>query len=276
MLFQFHDTICVPISEPLLRRCSPNPRGHRLALLFSLAVVLLAGCNRDPKKFLAKGNQSFDQGKYPDALIYYGRALQLDPRFAEAHFKLAETHLKMKSWASGFSELQRTVELQPDNWKAQLELGQLQLAAGHANEAKDRAQMVLKANPNDVEAQMLLADSDSALGNTKMQSRRPAKRSSCPGTRRNISESWRNFSSARGRYQKTAKTNLLKAQSLDPKAVASYMMLGSLYFQEKRPTDAEQQFKAAIAQAPNDPAPRAALAGMYAALRARPTKPNRF
>jgi len=83
-----------------------------------LLLLVCAGCNRDPKKFLAKGDQSFDSGKYPEALIYYGRALQLDPRFADAHFKLAETHLKMKSWAAAFNELQRTVELQPENWKA--------------------------------------------------------------------------------------------------------------------------------------------------------------
>src|SRR5262249_32668730 len=64
-----------------------------MTILLGLALVCGAGCNRDPKKFLAKGNQAFDQGKYPDAILYYGRALQLDPRFAEAHFKLAQTHL---------------------------------------------------------------------------------------------------------------------------------------------------------------------------------------
>src|SRR5258707_13649773 len=102
--------------------------GKAATSLLLLVLLFSVSCNRDPKKFLAKGNQSFDQGKYPEALIYYGRALQLDPRFAEAHFKLAETHLKMKSWAAAFNELQRTVELQPENWKAQLELGRLQLA----------------------------------------------------------------------------------------------------------------------------------------------------
>src|SRR4029077_6917235 len=91
----------------------PIPGFSNLARIFAALSVLVllfcSGCNRDPKKFIAKGNQSFDQGKYPDALIYYGRALQLDPRFAEAHYKLAQTHLKMKSWAAAFGELQRTV-----------------------------------------------------------------------------------------------------------------------------------------------------------------------
>ena len=86
------------------------------------AVLLLSGCNRDPKKFVAKGDQSFAEGKLPDAMIFYGRALQLDPRMAEAHYKLAQTHLKMKSWSSAYVELRRVVELQPDNWQAQLDL----------------------------------------------------------------------------------------------------------------------------------------------------------
>jgi tetratricopeptide (TPR) repeat protein len=128
------------------------------------AVLLISGCNRDPKKFIAKGDQSFAEGKFPDAMIFYGRALQVDPRMAEAHYKLAQTHLKMKSWSSAYVELRRVVELQPDNWQAQLDLGRLELAGGHKKEANDRAQLILKANPANVEAQLLLADSDSALG----------------------------------------------------------------------------------------------------------------
>src|ERR1700747_298489 len=94
--------------------------GRASFVLFLLLAIFSAGCNRDPKKFVAKGNASFDQGKYPEALIFYGRAIQLDPRYAEAHFKLAQTQLKLKSLAGAFNELQRTVELQPENWPAQL------------------------------------------------------------------------------------------------------------------------------------------------------------
>ena len=162
---------CTAMKSRLLSAGIPL-RLNRQAVCFCAALSLFAllfsvGCNRDPKKFLAKGNQSFDQGKYPDAIIYYGRALQLDPRFAEAHFKMARTHLRMKSWSAAFAELRRTVELQPDNWEAQLDLGRLELGVGQKNDAKERAQLVLKSNPTNADAQLLLADSDAALGNSK-------------------------------------------------------------------------------------------------------------
>jgi len=34
------------------------------------------------------------------------------------------------------AELKRTIEFQPENWAAQMELGRLQLAAGQQKEAK--------------------------------------------------------------------------------------------------------------------------------------------
>src|SRR5260370_20251925 len=60
------------------------------------AVVLLAtsgsGCFRDPivrkAKFVELGNRNFDQGRYPQALIFYGRALQIDPKFAASHYHI--------------------------------------------------------------------------------------------------------------------------------------------------------------------------------------------
>src|ERR1700676_685043 len=139
-------------------------------VLLSVCLAPLA-CNRDPalrkQKFFAQGNSDFDQGKFAEAMISYGRALQVDPGFADAHYKLAQTHMKMNSWASAYRELQRTVEIQPTNWKAQVDLGQLELAARKRQEAKDRALAILKKDPNNSDAQILLSLSDAALENMK-------------------------------------------------------------------------------------------------------------
>src|SRR5260221_12219794 len=239
-----------------------QPSGRIPAALFLLLLIFCAGCNRDPKKFLAKGNTSFDQGKYPEALIHYGRHIQLDPRYAEAHFKLAQTQLKLKSWSAAFAELQRTVELQPENWEAQIELGQLQLASGKRQEAKDRAQLVLKSNPNNVDAQLLLSDAEAALGNSadSFQAANDAVKMAP-----DRAATYPNLAQLQMRAGKPgdAESNLLKAQSLEPKAITSYMMLGALYHQLKRDPDSEKQFQAAIAVAPQEISPRSTLASLY-------------
>src|SRR5258708_32281249 len=97
-------------------------------------------------------------GEYPEANISYSRALQVDPRFVEAHYKRAKCLLKQSSWAAAFQELSRTVDLQPENWPAQLDLGQLLLAGGKPQEAKDRALLILHINLKHSETQLLLSN----------------------------------------------------------------------------------------------------------------------
>jgi len=77
---------------------------------------------------MEQGDRYFAQEKYPEALLTYERAVQIDARLVAAHYGIAKCHLKMSSWASAFQELQRTIDLEPQNWPAHLDLGQLYLA----------------------------------------------------------------------------------------------------------------------------------------------------
>src|SRR5215475_5186332 len=244
------------LSSPLRHNHAAIRTGFVAAL--ATALLLTAGCNRSPQKFTAKGDQAYQQGKYADAVLYYGRAVQLDPRSGAAHFKLAQQN--MKSWPAPFGELQRSVELQPNNWDAQMELGRLELAGGRKNEARDRAQLILKANPANADAHLFLADVDVALGNTDEALAEATEAIKLAPNRAafyfNLSQLY-----LRVGKPKDAEENLLKSQSLDPKSDLSYMALGALYFQQKRIPEAEKQFKTAIEVAPQDVSPRSALAG---------------
>src|SRR5271166_2187451 len=70
----------------------------RVFLIGFLITALFTGCSRDPnvrkQKYLESGNRYRDQGKFREAAIQYSNAIQLDPRFVEAHYQLAETYLK--------------------------------------------------------------------------------------------------------------------------------------------------------------------------------------
>ncbi len=139
--------------------CRSVPIRRKASLLWSYAFFLLlaalvAVCSLDPHvrklKFLRQGDLYFEKGKYAEANISYSRALQIDARFVEAHYKRAQCLLRQSSWAAAFQELSRTVDLQPQNWPAHLDLGQLLLVGGKPQEAKDRAILILQGNPKHV------------------------------------------------------------------------------------------------------------------------------
>src|ERR1700687_1354178 len=242
-----------------------------LALFLSLSLfvgIFAAGCSRDPnvrkQKFLEQGTRDFDRGKYPEASISYSRALQIDPRFAEAHYKLAQCYLKQSSWAAAFQELSRTVELQPENWPAQLDLGQLLLAGAKPQEAKDRALLILHGNPEHSDAQILLSEADAALGNLN-DALEEAREAAKMAPDRSASLINLGLIQAKASAFDDAEASLKKAQSLDPASVTPLLTLANLYQRQRRWADAEKVFQAAISLAPKSTMPRIALAGLYLA-----------
>ena len=130
-------------------------RGPWLALALAFATFFSA-CTRDPqilkKRHFDKGQTYFQQGKYPEAAIEFQNAIQNDPKFADAHYQLAQTYLKQADWPRAFQELSRTVALTPENLKAQIDLANLFLAAGRLSDAQDRANVVLKSDPQNAAA----------------------------------------------------------------------------------------------------------------------------
>src|SRR5579863_2541325 len=70
----------------------------RLLLTCSLLAAVVTGCSRDPnvrkQKYFESGERYYDGGKYREAAIQYSNAVQVDSRFAQAHYKLGETYIK--------------------------------------------------------------------------------------------------------------------------------------------------------------------------------------
>jgi tetratricopeptide (TPR) repeat protein len=244
---------------------------HRTVLFVGLILqvgLILTGCLRDPnarkQRFIADGDRYAAQEKYAEALLTYGRALQIDSKSADLHYKMAKCHLKLSNWASGFRELQFTIELDPQNSSARLDVGQLCLAAGRASDAKDQALTILKNHASDLGAEMLLANADAQLGNLQDGLREAVIAVSLSP---NTADPYVNLA---GIQQKVsayadAEANLLKARKLAPDSIAPAMALGSLCATQKRWGDAEAAFRAAIGIAPKNAVPRGALVSLYIA-----------
>ena len=71
----------------------------RSLLVCSLVAALFTGCSRDPnvrkQKYFDSGEHYFEEGKYREAAIQYANAIQVDSRFAQAHYQLGQTYLKL-------------------------------------------------------------------------------------------------------------------------------------------------------------------------------------
>src|SRR5262252_7662267 len=101
----------------------------RFSFILAIVAGMLSGCSRDPnvrkQKYFASGQQYFQQGKYREAAIQYSNAIQVDPRFADAHYQLGQTYIKLQQWVRAYQELSQTLEINPDNFQAQADLTNL-------------------------------------------------------------------------------------------------------------------------------------------------------
>src|SRR6266436_6592648 len=244
-----------------------NHSSARAATFFLLIVSLMfSACSRDPnvrkQKFVAQGDAYFNAGKYPEAQISYSRALQLDPRYVVALYKSAQCSERLGNWNNAYRELLRVVELEPENWPAHLDLGKIYLGGGKPQEAKERALLILRSSPKDVDAKMLLSESDAVLGNQKDALSEAREAVDLEPGQAKVYLNLAILQQKGGAFGE-AEATFRKAQSLDPTSIAPTMYLGSLYQSQKRNEDARKQFEAAIQAEPKNPAPRTALATLY-------------
>src|ERR1700685_2017875 len=128
----------------------------RLVLALILIATLFAGCTRDPnvrkQKYFESGQRYFDKGKYREAAIQFNNAVQVDSHFAQAHYQLAQSYLKLQQWAPAYQELGRTLELQPENYQAHIDIANLLIASGRPEvigRAKEHTDLLLAKQPND-------------------------------------------------------------------------------------------------------------------------------
>ena len=136
----------------------------RLMLVLGFIAVFLAGCSRDPnvrkQKYFESGDRYFNKGKYREAIIQYRNATEVDGAFAAAHYQLAQSYLKLQDWQHAYAELSRTVELQPENYKARLDMGNLLVLDGqpaHLQAAQDQVDVLLEKQPDDADTHILAA-----------------------------------------------------------------------------------------------------------------------
>src|SRR5437762_3857645 len=110
-----------------------NPPGilNRFISFSLVAAFLFTACSTDPNtrklNFLRDAERYSKSGKYQEAVIQFRNALEIDPRFAPAHYGLGSAYIALKNNESAYRELTEAVTLDPANAQAQVKLATLLL-----------------------------------------------------------------------------------------------------------------------------------------------------
>jgi tetratricopeptide (TPR) repeat protein len=125
------------------------------------AALLSLSCGRaNREKYFAKGNQAFQNGRYPEALIDYRKALQSDPKFGEAYYGVGRTEFRLGHAVASLAALTRAAELMPQNDQVKELLGDLYLMRYQS----DRIAAEAYAKVNTIAAQLLAHNPRSFAG----------------------------------------------------------------------------------------------------------------
>ena len=98
-----------------------------LVIFAILGLGLALGCSRDPnvkkQKYMESGKRYYDGGKYREAMIQYSNALQVDPRYADAHYELAMALIRQGKQAEAVPKLTEALRHDPNHVDAHYQLG---------------------------------------------------------------------------------------------------------------------------------------------------------
>ncbi len=240
----------------------------RALLLLCLLSTCFSGCSRDPnvrkQKYFESGQRYYQKGKYREAAIQFRNALQVDSRFVDAHYRLAQSYMKVQNWNQAYEELDRTVQLDPDHTDAQLDMANLLLLSNDFKSAQEHIDAVLSKNPNN-------ATAHAADANLK------ARQNDLPAALQEMQKAIQLSPDRWDLYQNiailqmqadqpdAAEASFKKALSLSPKQTSLQLTLGGFYQQRSRFAEAERVFQSAMENDRSNPDPRSSLARLYLA-----------
>ncbi|MDT7540259.1 MAG: hypothetical protein QOE33_163 [Acidobacteriota bacterium] len=150
------------------REC-PRSGARRGLLLFLLATLALAAATsacKDPEKakaeHITRGEAYLKDKKYQEASLEFRNAIQIDDRSGPAHWGMARAYEGMGQFQQALEELQRTTQLDQNNFDARTRLGNFYIVfyqqtkdAKWKDEATRLVEEVLQRDPNNIEGHIL-------------------------------------------------------------------------------------------------------------------------
>jgi tetratricopeptide (TPR) repeat protein len=243
--------------------------------LFVCIVVIAFGagtaCIATKETYVSRGNKLYDAGKYSEASLNYLKAIQKDPKFGEAYYRLGLAAIKQDQGREAYDALRRAVQLLPTSIEAREKLADVSLVFYLANpqhpmwlyrQLTQLSAELLEKNPNSYKGLMLsgyLATSDRKEKEAITFFRRALQiDSSNPGV---VTELVRLLIADRQgpEAEKRAKDLIASQKTYGP----IYNLLSDYYSSSGREKDAENVLKTKVQNNPKEAAYVLQLAGYY-------------
>jgi len=236
-------------------------RRRRLSVIILLfTTALLAGCHGDPnvrkQKYLESGKRFNAEGKYREAAIQYLNALKVDKNYPAAHYELAQTYEHLGQFSAACVELARTVDLQPANYTARIDLGNLLFASGSTDQAQAQANAVMAAQPNNPGVYALLSAIAVRRGQKDQALIEIHRALELDPNRAAFHEDLALLQAVDSTKTSSVEDELNRAIALDPKSVNAKLLLATFYARNDRLLEAEKTSWDAVATDPKSLAAR--------------------
>jgi tetratricopeptide (TPR) repeat protein len=233
----------------------------------SVGLLLLAGslsaCGGDNgAAAIARGDAYLKEGKVREATLEFETAVQADNRNGEARYKLGLAMAQIGNDARALDHLVRAADLLPDNVDVQLEAAKVLLKQGRYEDARSRAEGVLRIDSRNIMAHTLRATATAGMNdvNGAIQSLTEAAKLDPDRSETLIDLAVLEFS--QGKLDE-AEAGFKQAAQLAPKSPDPLLALAGFYYKAKRIDDAEATLKRALVLEPDHIGANQALAGLY-------------
>jgi tetratricopeptide (TPR) repeat protein len=228
-----------------------------------VAVGLFAGCHGDPnvrkQKYLESGKRYSAESKYKEAAIQFQNALKIDKNYPDAHYELAQAYVHLGQFSAAYGELARTVALQPTNYKARIDLGNLLLAGGKIDDAQAQANAVIAAQPNNPDVHAMLGAIAVKRGQKDQALNELHRALELDPNRAAFHEDLALLQAGDPTKTSSVEDELKKAVALDPKSVNAKLLLAAFYAKSSRWQEAEKTSWDAVATDPKSLSARESL-----------------
>ena len=240
-----------------------NRRGSLWVVMLFVAVGLFAGCHGDPnvrkQKYLESGKRYSAESKYKEAAIQFQNALKIDKNYPDAHYELAQAYVHLGQFSAAYGELARTVALQPTNYKARIDLGNLLLAGGKIDDAQAQANAVIAAQPNNPDVHAMLGAIAVKRGQKDQALNELHRALELDPNRAAFHEDLALLQAGDPTKTSSVEDELKKAIALDPKSVNAKLLLAAFYAKSSRWQEAEKTSWDAVATDPKSLSARESL-----------------